>query len=70
MGNLHEQAFDEIWDGERARRSVEAVRTCERRCWMTGTAVPAMKHHLPSVAWWVARNKMRLAIGRPVDLGD
>ena len=37
---------------------------------MTGTAVPAMKHNLPGVAWWVARNKVRVALGRPVDLGD
>ena len=70
MGNLHEQDFAEIWDGARAREVREAVRTCDRRCWMTGTAVPAMKHNLPSVAWWVARNKVRVATGRPIDLGD
>jgi hypothetical protein len=37
---------------------------------MTGTAVPAMKRNLPGVAWWVARNKLRVSLGRPIDLGD
>ncbi len=68
MGNLHEQSFEEIWNGERAARVRREVAACERGCWMTGTAVPAMKRHLPSVAWWVARNKLRVALGKPVDL--
>ena len=54
----------------RPRRYGRQVRACDRRCWMTGTAVPAMKRNLPGVAWWVARNKVRVALGRPVDLGD
>ena len=60
MGNLHEQSFDEIWNGARAREVRAAVGSCARRCWMTGTAVPAMKRNLPRVAWWVARNKVRV----------
>lgn len=70
MGNLHESPFDEIWKGGRAEAVRSQVSDCARRCWMTGTAVPAMKRHLPSVAWWVARNKVRLALGKPMDLGD
>jgi MoaA/NifB/PqqE/SkfB family radical SAM enzyme len=70
MGNLHDSSFEEIWTGERADAVRAQVAGCERRCWMTGTAVPAMRHHLPAVVWWVARNKVRLALGRPVDLGD
>jgi Fe-coproporphyrin III synthase len=70
MGNLHQESFEEIWDGPRAREVREAVGTCERRCWMTGTAVPAMKKNLPSVGWWVLRNKVRVATGRAIDLGD
>jgi MoaA/NifB/PqqE/SkfB family radical SAM enzyme len=69
MGNLHEQSFEEIWNGSRAAEVRHAVAACDRNCWMTGTAVPAMRRHLPGVAWWVARNKLRLAVGRPVDLG-
>ena len=70
MGNLHEQSFEAIWHGPRAREVREAVRTCDRRCWMTGTAVPAMKKNLPAVGWWVLRNKLRVAAGRPIVLGD
>jgi MoaA/NifB/PqqE/SkfB family radical SAM enzyme len=70
MGNLHFQAFDEIWNGPRAAEVRAAVKTCERRCWMTGTAVPAMKKNLPRVVWWVARNKVRVSLGLPLDLSD
>ena len=70
MGNLHDMEFDDLWHGAKAVEVRTQVRACERRCWMTGTAVPAMKRNLPSVAWWVARNKVRVAVGRPIDLGD
>jgi MoaA/NifB/PqqE/SkfB family radical SAM enzyme len=70
MGNLHAQSFDDIWQGELARQVRASVTSCERNCWMTGTAVPAMRRNLPHVAWWVARNKVRLAVGLPVDLKD
>lgn len=70
MGNLHRQDFTEVWDGPRASEVRSSVGTCARGCWMTGTAVPAMKRNLPRVAWWVARNKVRVTLGRPVDLGD
>jgi len=70
MGNLHHQSFDEIWNGEKAVAVRERVRTCDAGCWMTGTAVPAMRRRLPAVAWWVARNKMRVARGLPVDLEE
>jgi hypothetical protein len=29
-----------------------------------------MKHNLPRVAWWVARNKVRVTLGLPIDLAD
>ena len=69
MGNLHDASFDEIWNGARAQDVRAAVGQCERHCWMTGTAVPAMRRHLPTVAWWVLRNKARVALGKPLDLG-
>jgi Fe-coproporphyrin III synthase len=68
MGNLHKQSFEQIWDSERAKQVRAAVTGCERRCWMTGTAVPAMRHHLPAVTWWVLRNKVRVWRGQPADL--
>jgi Fe-coproporphyrin III synthase len=70
MGNLHRHTFEEIWKSPEAVAARAAVKACERRCWMTGTAVPAMKRNLPRVAWWVARNKVRVAVGRPIDLAD
>lgn len=70
MGNLHRQSFEEIWNGERAREVRTAVCSCDRGCWMTGTAVPAIRRHLPAATWWVLRNKARLAAGLPIDLRD
>ena len=65
LGNLREHSFETIWKGPAARRARAAVAACDRRCWMTGTAVPAMRRHLPEVAWWVTRRKVRLAVARP-----
>jgi len=70
MGNLHEQSFDELWNSPRAEEVRRQVTQCQTRCWMTGTAVPAIKHHLPQASWWVMRNKARLALGRGVRLED
>ena len=70
MGNLHEASFDEIWNGPQAEHVRDLVKTCESACWMTGTAVPAMKRQLPKVAWWVLRNRARARRGLPVDLAD
>jgi Fe-coproporphyrin III synthase len=70
MGNLHESSFDEIWHGERAAQVRLVVAACDAGCWMTGTAVPAIKRHLPTASWWILRNKARIAVGKPVDLGD
>jgi Fe-coproporphyrin III synthase len=68
MGNLRDASFVDLWSSEVARGVRSTVAGCDERCWMTGTAVPAMRRHLPSVTWWVARNKLRLWRGLPVDL--
>jgi MoaA/NifB/PqqE/SkfB family radical SAM enzyme len=70
MGNLNDCSFDEIWNGPEAKRVRELVASCDAGCWMTGTAVPAMRRRLPSVTWWVLRNRLRLLRGLPVDLAD
>ncbi|MDW7760293.1 MAG: radical SAM protein [Acidobacteriota bacterium] len=62
MGNLLEQAFDEIWSSEQARRVREKVRTCPKNCWMIGTAAPAMKRHLFRTTAWIARRKAARAV--------
>jgi MoaA/NifB/PqqE/SkfB family radical SAM enzyme len=70
MGNLNDSAFDEIWNSPQAQKVREQVCSCDAACWMTGTAVPAMRRRLPSVLWWVFRNKLRVMRGLPVDLND
>jgi MoaA/NifB/PqqE/SkfB family radical SAM enzyme len=70
MGNLNEESFDHIWNGDKAKAVREMVRTCDAGCWMTGTAVPAMRKRLPAVMWWVLRNRARVLRGLPADLGS
>ncbi len=66
MGNLNEHSFEEIWNGERARRIREKVKNCDKNCWMIGTASPAMKKHIMSPTLWVLRNKLRLILGKEI----
>jgi len=63
MGDLHEETFDAIWNGPAAAGARELVARCDRRCWMTGTAVPAMKRHPVATVSWVLRSKLSLARG-------
>lgn len=64
MGNLKESDFDEIWNSEQANKVRERVGKCNRNCWMTGTAVPAMRKRIWIPVFWVMSNKLRLALGR------
>jgi radical SAM protein with 4Fe4S-binding SPASM domain len=66
MGNLRSLSFDEIWNGERARAIRERLRSCPRRCWMIGTASPAMKREIAKPLRWIFRNKIRLMMGREI----
>jgi Fe-coproporphyrin III synthase len=66
MGDLNTQSFEEIWSSPRAAEVREQVRQCRRNCWMTGTAVPAMRREPWKPALWVARNKWRLWTHRPL----
>lgn len=66
MGDLATQSFDEIWRSERAEEVRRRVRECTEHCWMTGTAVPAMRRELWKPATWVLRNKLRLMRGGEV----
>lgn len=65
MGDLRTQSFEEIWSGPTAREIRSRVASCTRDCWMTGTAVPAMRRRIWVPALWVARAKLRLWSGRP-----
>ncbi len=68
MGDLNTQSFDEIWNGEQARLIRGAVAQCRQNCWMTGTAVPAMRRNILKPALWVLKNKARLMRGKPLCL--
>lgn len=68
MGNLKESDFDEIWNGEQANRIREKVEKCNRNCWMTGTAVPAMRKKIWVPIIWVLENKIRLILGKDIKL--
>ncbi len=65
MGDLRTQSFDEIWNGAKAAEIRALVASCGRNCWMTGTAVPAMRRAPLKPALWVMKNKLRILRGKP-----
>lgn len=69
MGNLHEQDFQEIWTGPRADEVRTRVKSCNKECWMIGSASPAMKKRPWVPALWILRGKLaqRKRRGRTAD---
>jgi Fe-coproporphyrin III synthase len=76
VGNLMEQSWDEILGGARYRDVLGKVASCRQNCWMVTTARCAMRSPLhPSLpklrpALWVLKNKLKVALGRPVCFDD
>ncbi|MCD4679149.1 MAG: radical SAM protein [Bacteroidales bacterium] len=66
MGDLNTQTFVDIWGGEKAARVRDQVKNCNQNCWMTGTAVPAMRKNPLEPIKWVLRNKLQIAQGKPL----
>jgi Fe-coproporphyrin III synthase len=66
MGDLESQSFDELWRSPQAETARQKVQRCQRNCWMTGTAVPAMRKQPWVPLAWVLKNKIRLAQGKEV----
>ena len=62
MGNIKEQTFDEIWISEQAEKVRSAVKTCDKQCWMIGSAVPVMQKYIYKPAAWVIKNKLRVML--------
>ena len=58
MGNLHKNTWDEIWNSPQAAETRNCVKNCERNCWMTGSAAPAMKQYIWVPSFWVMRHKL------------
>lgn len=73
MGNLTEQSWDEIYNGEAAGEARTKVAACTQNCWMVSSAKTAMRNHrhasLPkvSVLRWVLWNKIKVTFGRKID---
>jgi len=64
MGDLNTQTFGAIMASPEAEEIRRLVRACDRSCWMTGNAVPAMRRHPLPALKWVAAAKWAVARGR------
>ena len=67
MGNLKEHTFAEIWESPEAADVRRRVDCCERSCALIQIARFDMMRHPTKPVRWVARNKLRLLRGLPVD---
>ncbi|MBQ0080983.1 MAG: radical SAM protein [Alistipes sp.] len=67
MGNLHEQTFEEIWNGEKAQEVRQKVAHCPKSCWMIGSVSPVMKKYIHNILPWIIKNKLRVVAGGRVD---
>ncbi len=63
MGNILENTFDDIWQGEAATGARKAVDTCSMPCWMICTARTSMKRRPDRPAGWIIKNWGRLLTG-------
>ncbi len=69
MGNIRSgKSFEEIWNSPEAEEVRRHVRNCSKNCWMVGTASPVMKKYITKPARWVAANKLRSMLGKPLKL--
>jgi hypothetical protein len=64
MGNIKEQTFDEIWYSKQADNVRNMVKTCQKQCWMVGSAAPAMKKYIHIPIKWVLKNKLRVLLNK------
>ncbi|TCJ17942.1 radical SAM protein [Parasulfuritortus cantonensis] len=67
MGNIRAVArFEDLWFSEQAEKVRAQVRTCPKNCWMVGTAAPVMKKYIKHPTAWVAKNKIKSFLGKPI----
>ena len=57
MGNLNQQSWEELWNGEQAEEVRKKVCCCKRNCWMIGSVSPAMRKYIWVPVWWVIKHK-------------
>lgn len=68
MGNLNDQAWDEIWTSKKADEMRERVKNCQKNCWMIGTVAPVMKKYFSTPLKWVIRNKFKSLLNKKLCL--
>jgi hypothetical protein len=67
MGNIRDyDNFEDLWFSEQAHKVRGLVRTCPKNCWMVGTAAPVMKKYIKHPIKWVAKNKIKSMLGKPI----
>jgi MoaA/NifB/PqqE/SkfB family radical SAM enzyme len=72
MGNLREESWQEVYDGEAARNVRAQVAECAQNCWMVSSAKTSIRNRhfakLPkaAVVRWVLWNKLKVTMGRPI----
>lgn len=59
IGNIKDDALMNIWNSPEAEKMREAVRKCDKQCWMIGSASPAMKENFWDVTKWVLKSKFK-----------
>jgi MoaA/NifB/PqqE/SkfB family radical SAM enzyme len=64
MGNIKEKSFEEIWSSEQANKVRNLVKTCQKQCWMVGSAAPAMKKYIHIPIKWIFKNKLRVMLNK------
>ncbi len=58
MGNLCHTSFSDCWRGPDAARAREAVRRCDRPCWMVCGATASMRRYPAKPLLWIAGHKL------------
>lgn len=57
MGNLNQTDWDTLWNSPEAEQVRKTVRNCDRKCWMIGSASPAMKKYIWKPGFWIIGHK-------------
>ena len=71
MGNLNRQSWQELWNSPQAEAVRQQVRRCDRRCWMIGSASPAMHRYLWVPGFWVVWHRLKaLVMKKPYTLEE
>lgn len=66
MGSLNDNTFDEIWRSKKAEEARAKVSSCQKNCWMVGSARPAMRAHPWVPLLWIIKNKIRLMLQKDI----